>query len=96
MRRLVDAYTAELGENVELSEVDQALIRQAATLTLSSERLAAEVVGGQPINGDQLVRISSELRRTLEMISARAEANKPAPVPFWQRRQAAPEDTDGD
>jgi hypothetical protein len=63
MRRLVEAYTAELGDDVELSEVDQALIRQAASLTLASERLAAEVVGGQPINGDQLVRISSELRR---------------------------------
>jgi hypothetical protein len=76
-RAIVAAFTAEIGGG-DLSESDRALIKQAATLTLRGEQLAADVVAGKEINDDQLVRLSGQARRLLASISAKAADKKPA------------------
>jgi hypothetical protein len=75
-RDLVEAYSAELGG--KLSPVEQSLVRQAANLTQVSERLQADVIAGTPVDHDAMVRISSEARRILGMLRAKAAKNKPA------------------
>jgi hypothetical protein len=75
-RSLCEAFTAELGG--QLSEVDQNLVKQAAGLVLASERFQLDVVSGATIDPDALVRISSEARRILGMLRAKAQKSKPA------------------
>jgi hypothetical protein len=78
-RDLVEAYSAELGGKV--SPVEQSLVRQAANLAQVSERLQADVVAGVQTNNDELVRVSSEARRILATVRAKAAKNKPAAGP---------------
>jgi hypothetical protein len=75
-RHLVQSLTEELGGN--LGEVDQNLVRQAASLTLAAERLSSDIVNGAAFDSDALVRINSELRRVLAALRAKAAKNKPA------------------
>jgi hypothetical protein len=82
-RSLCEAFTAELGG--QLSEVDQNLVKQAAGLVLASERFQLDVVSGATVDPDALVRVSSEARRILGMLRAKAQKNKPAVVPMRER-----------
>jgi hypothetical protein len=75
-RHLLASYSAELGG--ELTEADQALLRQAVTLQLEAERQQAAIVRGETVDGDMLIRISSEARRALAALKTKAEKRKPA------------------
>jgi hypothetical protein len=75
-RAIVAAFTAEIGGN--LTEAEQGLVNQAATLTLRAEQLAADVINGTPVDDDQLIRISGTAKRLLGAISAKAVDRKPA------------------
>jgi hypothetical protein len=79
-RELVRSYRSELGR--DLSDVDEALVKQAASLTLAAERLSTDVVKGAVIDSDALVRISSEARRILAVLRAKASKAKAA-RPAW-------------
>lgn len=72
-RDLLEAYT----EQYEIAtEADKALVRNTATLTF--EEMAAAKMRGERVNGDDLVRMSSELRRVLSELGRKAQANAPA------------------
>jgi hypothetical protein len=89
---LTASYADEFGGLDQLSAVDRELVRQAATLSLTSERLASDVAKGAAIDGDMLVRISSELRRVIGMLRAAAARNEPpppSPITWWAQRQAS-------
>lgn len=73
-RDLIASYEAELGGNV--SDVERDLIRQAAGLTLRAEQLQAAIVRGEPVNNDELIRLSSTSKRLLEAIHAKAAKRK--------------------
>jgi hypothetical protein len=75
-KQLAETFAGELGGG--LSEVDQNLIVQAAGLTLAAEQLSAGVIAGNAVDADAIVRISSEARRVLAMLRAKAAKNKPA------------------
>jgi hypothetical protein len=75
-RDLIQLYEAEIGGN--LTEVERGLVRQAAALTMRAEQLQADIVNGKPVDGDQLIRVTSTAKRILGAISARAARNKPA------------------
>jgi hypothetical protein len=85
-RELVESFERELGG--KLSEVDQSLVRQAANLVQVNERLQADVIAGVQVDADALVRVSSEMRRVLSVISAKAAKRKPD-VPSLQDYLAA-------
>jgi hypothetical protein len=68
-------YVAEVGGNV--TEVERDLIRQAAGLTLRAEQLQAALVNGQPVDNDELIRLSSTAKRLLEAIRAKSTKQKP-------------------
>jgi hypothetical protein len=78
-RRFADLctiYAEPLGGLAGLSEHDLVLVKTAAGLTVEGERLQAAMVDGEPVNHDALVRISSETRRVLERLEARAGAQQ--------------------
>jgi hypothetical protein len=65
-RYLINAYSAELGD--ELTELDRATVRQAATVQLAIENLQAEMLRGGPVDPDAIIRLSSEHRRLMSQI----------------------------
>jgi hypothetical protein len=76
-RQLVEEFEKELGGGGELSEVDRSLVRQAANLVQLNERISADVAAGAQVDADALVRVSSEMRRVLSVIRAKATKRKP-------------------
>jgi hypothetical protein len=94
-RDLVHAYKAEIGG--DLSEPEMSLIKTAAGLSLTAELMQADIVNGKPSNTDDLIRLSSEVRRILDSLTAKAGKRKPeAPTlaAYLAGKQAAAE-TDG-
>jgi len=78
-RDLVEAYSAELGG--ELSEADRALVMQAAAVQIRCEEIQLEIVEGRDVDPDLLVRLSSENRRLLAGLGAKAvKAKSPPPT----------------
>lgn len=75
LKALIAAYAKDLGE---LSQVDQALIRTAATLTLKMEMVEAALASGQHVDSDELIRLASTSRRALAAVSAKATDRKPS------------------
>jgi hypothetical protein len=75
-RDLVEAYSAEIGG--ELSEADRSLVMQAAAIQIRCEELQLELVEGRDIDPDMLIRLSSEHRRLMAGLGARADKSKPA------------------
>lgn len=75
-RDLVRSFSEEIGG--ELTELELGLVRQAAAVTLKAEALQAALVRGEPVDGDQLIRLSGTARRILSAIGATAEKRKPA------------------
>jgi hypothetical protein len=78
-RDLVEAYSAEIGG--ELSEADRSLVMQAAAIQIRCEELQLELVEGRDIDPDMLIRLSSEHRRLMAGLGARADKSKPAAGP---------------
>lgn len=74
-RDLLEAYTDQFEI---VTEADRALVRNAATLTFEQEEMAAAKMRGERINGDDMVRMSSELRRVLSELRRKAQADAPA------------------
>ncbi len=72
-RDLSKAFAAELGGLAGLSEPERALVRQAAGLTLQTERLQVAIAKGEKIDPDELIRLSSEARRALNGIPRREQ-----------------------
>jgi hypothetical protein len=79
-RDICRSYELEAGGDV--SEVERDLIRQAAGLVVRGEQMQAALIRGEPVNNDELVRISSTAKRLLETIRAKADKRKPARPTF--------------
>ncbi len=77
-RDLTKAFAAELGGLAVLSEPERALVRQAAGLTLQTERLQVAIAKGEKIDPDELIRLSSEARRALNGIRKREQPKSPS------------------
>jgi hypothetical protein len=57
------------------------MVKQAAALVIQSEMMQAAIINGEPVNADELIRISSEVRRILDGLAEKAGKRKPAAVP---------------
>jgi hypothetical protein len=87
-RDLVESFTHDLGGMAQLSEADRSLVRQAATLTVRSEQLQAAIVRGEPVDPDELIRLTNTTRRTLAGIR-RKEPPKETLSDYLARKQGA-------
>jgi hypothetical protein len=74
-RDLCSAFAAELGGG-ELSVLDKELVETAAGLALRGALIRAAIALGEETE-DDMVRISSELRRVQGLIAAKADRRKP-------------------
>ena len=74
-RDLLGAYTDQFEI---VTEADRALVRNAATLTFEQEEMAAAKMRGERVNGDDLVRMSSELRRVLSELRRKVQVDAQA------------------
>jgi hypothetical protein len=96
---LLDSYCAELGGR--LSEPEKALVQQIAAMQLRIEQLQAAIVEGRDVDADQIIRLSSEHRRLLTSLRAKAaKSNKPDGATDLQSylasRTAQPADDEAD
>jgi hypothetical protein len=78
MKHLISAFAQALKLTAP-SELEMTQLRQLAALTLASERLAADIVNGVAVDGDQCIRINSEIRRLMRQLGVKPAAeSKPA------------------
>ena len=75
-RVLVEGFALELGGGA-LSEPERGLIAQTAAVQIQCEQLQRAIVEGREVDADMLVRLSSEHRRLLSSLRAKAEKAKP-------------------
>jgi hypothetical protein len=95
-RDLVQAYTAEIGG--DLSQTEMAMIKTAAGLEIQAELMQADIVNGKMVDSDDLIRLSSEVRRILDAIREKAGKRKPAApklAAYLASKQAAAEEPEG-
>jgi len=74
-RHLVEAHVAEIGE---VTESELGLVKQAVSLQMQAERMQEQIVRGEAVDADALIRISGISRRLLATISDKAKASAPA------------------
>lgn len=60
---LVEAFGTELGGWVSLSEVQRALVRRLATITIQLEKLELQAVRAEDIDAEEYARIAGHQRR---------------------------------
>jgi hypothetical protein len=75
LKALIASFSANLGV---LSTADEALVRQAAVLTLQMELVEADLAAGIRTEPDALIRLAGASRRALAAVSAREVDRKPA------------------
>lgn len=77
-RDLCKQFAEEAGGISQLSEAERTQVRQASMLTLRAEALQSAQVLGESVDGDEAIRLSSEIRRILAPIIAKGTDRKPA------------------
>lgn len=96
-RRFRDLMRGYEGEFEIISELDRALVRTAATLSLKIEEMEAAQLRGEPMDAGDLTRLAGERRRTLADLRRRGEATSPAPINLFDQLAAnADENEDND
>jgi hypothetical protein len=75
---LIEAFEAEVAPDGILSETERGLIRQAVSLTMTAEQMEAGLARGEPIDADQLIRISGTVKRILGSIGAKSDKRQAA------------------
>jgi hypothetical protein len=79
-----------------LTEAERSLVQQAAAVQIQCEELQRALVEGRDIDSDMLIRLSSEHRRLLAGLGAKAIKNKPADGPSIDELFAVEADEGGD
>src|SRR4051812_7602658 len=70
-RDLCKQFAEDAGGLSLLCEAEKAQVRQAAMLTLRAEALQNAQVLGELVDGDEAIRLSSEIRRLLENLKSK-------------------------
>ena len=78
-RDLCISFAAPIGGFGDIAEHDVALVRHAAALTMQSEGMQRAAVRGEPLDAEQLVRVTNALTRTLNALSARHKPRSTTP-----------------
>ena len=78
-RDLCASFADERGGEAALTESERALIRQAAALQVASERMQAQLIRGEDVDGEELTRLSNALARALSALGKRKPAKAQSP-----------------
>ena len=87
-RRLRDIVRGLLVEFEITTEADQALVRQAAVLSVLSEQLQAQLVRGELVDARTITNLSGQLRRILADLRQRTGQRGPAPPSLHEQLAA--------
>jgi hypothetical protein len=85
-RDLCLSFADDLGGADGLTESQRALVRQAAALTVQSEKLQGAMLRGEDVSDEQMTRVANSLSRTLSRLGRkRATAKLSVPEYLAQR-----------
>jgi len=79
-RDLIAGFAAPYGGQAALTVAEQALIRNAASLTLKLEQLQADAAAGRPVDSEQLTRLANSAARTLASLRKGREHQMRSPA----------------
>jgi hypothetical protein len=77
LNRLVRELADDLGFE-RLTMAERSVLFQCATLTLQTELMQEAIVRGEPVSGDELIRLSGEARRMLIGLRKRVKEGEPS------------------
>jgi hypothetical protein len=77
-KALVAKFEAEAGG--ALREIDRGLLHQAAALVVKSELMQAAIMSGKEVDTGDAIRLASESRRIIEMVTGGRAAGKAKPA----------------
>lgn len=69
-RDLCETFAAEFGNSAALNEPQRVAIRNAAMAALASEAMQARLVNGEPVDPNEIVRLSGASARAIETMRA--------------------------
>jgi hypothetical protein len=73
-RDLAMSFADDLGGADSLTEAQRALVRQAAALSVKSEKLQGDMISGKDVSDEQLTRVCNSLSRTLNRLGIKKRA----------------------
>lgn len=76
-RDLCISFANDLGGADHLNEPQRALIRQAASVTIESEKLQAAIVRGESVDHENLVRVNNLHARLIKQLGIKPKAERP-------------------
>ena len=91
---LLGGFAAEFES---FTEPDKCLIRNAAFLVLKCEDMQARPIRGKPVDGDEVIRLSGQLNRSMSALKRRQAADVPtAPsiASHWDANHEENDDND--
>jgi hypothetical protein len=77
-RDLCFSFADDCGGAATLTEVQRALVRQAAALTVQSEKLQGAMIRGEAVSDEQMTRVANALSRTLHRLGRKPRAKVPS------------------
>lgn len=84
-RRRVMAYVGECGGEAALSEFDKGQIAALATIEVRISAIRKTMLQGDDVASDELIRLTSESRRILNGLRAKATKSKPTAPTMRER-----------
>ena len=87
-RRLRDILRGLLNEFEIVTEADELLVRQAATLSVISEQLQTKLVNGELVDVKTTANLAGQLRRILGDLRRRSDQPGPAPPSLHEHLSA--------
>jgi hypothetical protein len=82
-RDLCFSFADDCGGAASLTEAQRALVRQAASLVVQSERLASAAIRGELVSDEQQTRVANALGRTLNRLGIKKRVGRKLTVPEY-------------
>ena len=79
-RDLTMSLADDLGGAATLTEAQRALVRQAAAMIVQSEKLQGEVLRGEVVDSEQLVRLANAATRILSRLGLKRTVRDTTPT----------------
>ncbi|KNY13094.1 hypothetical protein AKG11_30945 [Shinella sp. SUS2] len=76
-RDLCVSFADGLGGEPDLTEPQRAMIRQAAAVTVQSEKLQASIVKGEDVDHEKIVRLNNLQARLIKQLGIGAKRGRP-------------------
>lgn len=86
---IVISLSEDIGGAAGLTEAQRALVAQAATMMVQSERLQGAMLRGEPVDIEQQTRVANSLARTLSRLGVRRREARPKTLAEHLARRGA-------